>query len=306
MKTFSLKKYIPISLLFIAAFIFGISFSAQKEASAIPAFTMVSIRGFIAALFLFALLPLTDRLQGNVQTYKQSYRLFTKPEILGGIVCGTLLALASVLQQAGIGDGTDAGKASFITALYIVIVPILGLFSRKLPKWNVWLSVLLATIGFFLLCIKEEFHLSTSDFLVLLCAFAFSLQIVAIDFFAPKGDGVRISCIQFLTTGIICGALALILETPIVFQNFATYLPQILYLAIGSSGIGYTLQIVAQRNTPPTATSLVLSLESVFGAIAAAILLGETLTPKEFLGCVVVFTAVILAQVSFPKRKKSK
>ena len=306
MSRFCLKKYLPPCFLLLAAFIFGISFSAQKSAAEIPPFTLVALRSWIASLFLLFLLPLTDRLQGQKRLFgAEKKSLFTGKELIGGLVCGGFLALASILQQSGIGEGTDAGKASFITALYIVIVPLLGLVFKRLPRWNVWVSVLVAAVGFFLLCIDGDFRLAGSDLLVLLCSLGFAMQIVAIDFFAPKGDGVRISCIQFAFTATIATVLALIFERPIRFDGFNAYLPYVFYLGIVSSGIGYTLQIVGQKGTPPTAASLILSLESVFGAIAAAIFLKETLLPKEVIGCVLVFAAVILAQLSFQKRKKS-
>ena len=305
MTKFTFKKYLPPFLLFLSAFLFGVSFSAQKSASIIPPFTLVALRSWIASVFLLLILPLTDRLQKNNRklfSKQKESPLFTKLEIIGGIACGSLLATASILQQSGIGEGTDAGKASFITALYIVIVPLFGLFIKKRPRWNVWASVALACVGFFLLCVDGELHLSVSDLLVLLCALGFAAQIVTIDFFAPRGDGVRISCIQFTVSAVICTILSLIFEPMALQQDFTAYLPQVFFLAIVSSGIGYTLQIVGQNGTPPTAASLILSLESVFGAIGAAILLHEVLRPKELIGCIIVFAAVLLAQI-FPQSK---
>ncbi|MBQ8563811.1 MAG: DMT family transporter, partial [Firmicutes bacterium] len=199
-------------------------------------------------------------------------------------------------QQFGV-SYTTAGKAGFITTLYVVIVPIFSIFLRKKVKPIMWFCVMLGALGMYLLCMKDAtFSLQYGDFLVLLCAVAFAVHILVIDYFSPKVDSVRLSCIQFLvagTLGIICMFL---FETPVIENILACWFP-ILYAGVLSSGVAYTLQVVAQADADPTAASLILSLESVFAALSGIVLLGESLTVKELLGCVIIFVAIIIAQL---------
>ena len=225
-----------------------------------------------------------------------------KPLILGGVCCGVMLCIASNFQQFGI-SFTTVGKAGFITAMYILIVPILGLFMKKRVGAKVWLGVVLATIGLYMLCMTSEaFSLSKGDFLVLICAVFFSLHILIIDYFSPKCDGVRMSCIQFFVCGIICMVLAFIFETPSLRAILSGWLP-ILYAGVLSCGVAYTLQIVGQKNMDPTVASLILSLESVFSVLAGWVILHQTLSMRELLGCVLMFLAIILAQL--PEKTKA-
>ena len=216
--------------------------------------------------------------------------------MLGGICCGVMLCIASNFQQFGI-SFTTVGKAGFITAMYILIVPILGLFMKKKVGIKVWLGVVLATIGLYMLCMtSESFSLSKGDFLVLICAGFFSLHILIIDYFSPKVDGVRMSCIQFFVCGVISTAIAFIFENPSFSAILSGWLP-ILYAGVLSCGVAYTLQIVGQKNMDPTVASLILSLESVFSVLAGWVILHQTLSVRELFGCVLMFLAIILAQL---------
>lgn len=229
--------------------------------------------------------------------------LITKVEWIGGICCGLALCAASNFQQIGIAY-TTVGKAGFITALYVVIVPILGLFFKGRVSFVVWICVALSVIGLYLLCMTEgSLTLAYGDLLVLICAILFSVHIMVIDHFSPKGDGVVMSCIQFFVCGIVSGIIMLFVETPSIENILAAAMP-ILYAGVLSSGVAYTLQIVGQKDMNPTVASLILCLESVVSALAGWLILHEALTVRELLGCVLMFVAIVLAQVPMPERKK--
>ncbi len=229
--------------------------------------------------------------------------LVTKIEWIGGICCGLALCAASNFQQIGIAY-TTVGKAGFITALYVVIVPIMGLFFEKRVSFVVWICVVLSVIGLYLLCMTEgSLTLAYGDLLVLICAILFSVHIMVIDHFSPKGDGVVMSCIQFFVCGIVSGIIMLFVETPSIENIMAAAMP-ILYAGVLSSGVAYTLQIVGQKDMNPTVASLILCLESVVSAFAGWLILNEALTVRELLGCVLMFVAIVLAQMPMPERKK--
>jgi len=302
-----MKKYFSSFLMLIAAAIWGFAFVAQKEAAEVPSFTLVFARSLLGTVFLFFLIMILDRVTKNGRRPASRKGLdFTKTELVGGVACGIVLSLASVLQQSGINDGTDAGKAAFITALYVVLVPVFGLVLKRRAPINAWISVGIAVIGFYLLCIKGDLTLEFSDALVLLCAVVFTMHILVIDHFSPRCDGVRMSCIQFAVVTVVTLVSALILESPIEPAVIGSAIWPIVMLGIGSSGIAYTLQIVAQRNVNPAVASIIMSLESVFGVVGAAIILGEKMTPREYIGCAIVFAAVILSQLDFTSLKKKK
>ena len=294
----SLKKIIPPLLCLTAAMIWGFAFTAQKGAAMLDAFTVGSLRNIFATLFLLAVIPLFDKMKQKATGEKRK-KFFTKTELLGGAVCGIILTAASAFQQTGLQDGTDAGKAAFITALYVVLVPVISLALGKRTALSVWISVFVAAIGFYFLCIKGDFTLTPSDTLVLICALIFALHIIAIDRFSPSSDGVRLSCVQFFVSFILNSILVLIFEFPISTEALGEALPSLLYLGVCSSGIAYTLQILAQKDINPAACSVILSLESVFGVIGGAIFIGERMTGREYLGCAIVFFAVILSQIDF-------
>ena len=290
--------------------LWGFAFSAQKGAANLSAFTIGSVRNIFATIFLLAMIPFLDKFTKNGRKLISREKIFdfNKQELIGGLICGTILTVASAFQQFGVGEGTDAGKAAFITALYVVIVPLFYLCFGKKSPINVWISVGIAIVGFYLLCIKTDFSIVFSDLLVLLCAVIFALHIVAIDKYSPGCDGVRLSCVQFFVAFIFNTILTLIFDSPINFAEIGAALPSLIYLGICSSGIAYTLQIVGQGmdGVNPAVASIILSLESVFGVIGAAIVHSEVMAVREYIGCVIVFAAVVLSQISFKPSKKHK
>lgn len=226
-----------------------------------------------------------------------------KNTIIGGICCGSFLTAASLFQQMGV-VYTTAGKAGFITAMYMLLVPIINfVFFKKKNTWLVWTGVLIGVIGMYLLCIKDGFSLTYGDTLVCICALLFSGHILCCDHFVQLGNPIQISAIQFLTTAVISSIIAWIAEAPSPEKILSAAIP-ILYCGIVSGGIGYTLQMVAQKYTDPTIASLLMSLESVFAVIAGAVLLGERMTARELAGCIVMFAAIVLVQIPLPERRR--
>ena len=302
-----MKRYLSFLILITAAVVWGLGFVMQKVAAAIEPFTLCAIRSFLAFIFLIFAIMGFDRLSKNGRHLFSKKGLdFKKSEIIGGAVCGIILFAAANLQQMGLGEGTDAGKASFITALYMVFVPIYSLFFKKKMRPIVPICVIIAVVGFYLLCINENFSIAPSDLLVFFCSLTFAVQIIAIDIsLSYEGtDGVRLSCIQFLTAGVFSLIAALIFERGQTLANTMEYLPQLIYLGAVSSGVGFTFQILGQKHTPPAVASIVLSLESVFGALAGALILKEKMLPREYIGCAVIFVAVILSQIDFEALRK--
>ena len=300
-----MKRYFSSFLMLIAAAIWGFAFVAQKQAEAVPAFTLVFARSLLGTVFLFFLIILLDRvLRTGRRLVSKNGLDFTKTEIIGGVCCGLVLSVASVLQQSGMNNGTDAGKSAFITALYVVLVPVFGLVLKKRAPINAWLSVGIAVVGFYLLCITDGFSLEFSDALVLMCAVVFAVHILVIDRFSPKCDGVRMSCIQFAVVTVVTLVFSLILESPMKVDAVGAAIWPIVMLGIGSSGIAYTLQIVAQRNVNPAVASVIMSLESVFGFLGGVMILGETMSTRQYIGCAIVFAAVLLSQLDFSELGK--
>jgi len=224
-----------------------------------------------------------------------------RPLILGGVLCGAILTAACVLQQAGIGNNeTSPGKDAFVSALYMVIVPIFALFLGKRSPLPVYLCTVVAVFGLWLLCMGSGTALSVGDVQVIACAFVFAAHILAVDRVAPYVDGIRLSAVQFLTSGVLSGVFMLIFETPTWKGILAALLP-LLFAGIFSNGIAYTLQIVGQQRTAPTLASLVLSLESVFAVLAGMVLLGEYPSGREIAGMAVIFAAIVCAQLPFDR-----
>lgn len=296
-------------LLVLTAFIWGCAFVAQSVGmDYVGPFTFNAARSILGGIALLPVIYVMNRGKKkrdvlpdeNMVKHAAEKKQERKTLLLGGICCGAALAVASSLQQIGI-MYTSAGKAGFITALYILIVPIIGIFLGKRAGKKVWIGVALAVVGMYFLCINGGFSIARGDFYVILCAVGFSVHILVIDHFSPKVDGVSMSCIQFFVSGILCGIPALIFEQPQIGGMLSAWMP-ILYAGVLSSGVGYTLQIVAQKKTDPTVASLLMSLESVFSVLAGWVILGERLSGREMFGCVLVFAAVILAQL--PERRK--
>lgn len=279
-------------LLFLAAFIWGVAFVAQSVGM-----DYMGPFSFNGARFLMGsivLLPLV-LYRRKKDKEKQVKRADLKTTLIGGCCCGLALCSAALLQQFGI-MYTTVGKAGFITTLYIIIVPIMGIFLKKKVPGKVWLAAVIAAVGMYLLCMSESFRLSRGDTYVFICAVLFSVHILVIDYFSPKADGVELSCLQFLTAGVICSVAALILEKP-QLSNFVDGIIPLAYAGIMSSGVAYTLQIVGQKDLDPTVASLILSMESVVSMLAGWVLLGQALSLRELFGCLLVFGAVILVQL---------
>ena len=224
---------------------------------------------------------------------------------MGGLLCGSALAFASFFQQVGIDNGTESGKAAFITAMYIVFVPVLGIFIKKRTPKIAWFCILLGVIGLYLLCVTDGFSVKLSDIYVMICSVLFGIHILLLDHFTAFCDNFKLSNLQFLTTCLVTCIFALFTES---FDAKAIYdsLFAILYLGIFSSGIAYTLQVFAQKGANPALTALLLSMESLFGVISSAIILSEVLTIQEYIGCAVMFIAVMICSMpeKFTKNKK--
>ena len=292
------KQQIPLKnslLLLLTATIWGVAFVAQSVGmDYVGGFTFNMARSLIGSAVLLPVIWFMGR--NSSKKAEETQGSGSRKDLLwGGLACGILMCLASNFQQFGI-KYTTVGKAGFITACYIVIVPIIGLFLGKKCSKFIWAAVAMALIGLYLLCITDGFSIGKGDLLVLVCAFLFSIHILVIDHFSPKADGVKLSCIQFLTCGILSAIPALILEHPQVSSILAAWQP-ILYAGVMSCGVAYTLQVIGQKNMNPTVASLILSMESCISVLAGWIILGQQLSAKEILGCVIMFAAIILAQL---------
>lgn len=299
MQTTRSKEIISTLLLLLTAMIWGAAFVAQSVgADNVGAFTFLASRSWLAGV---ALLPLVAVMRRRSPVESPKPEGDRRTLILGGLLCGFFLFIASAAQQMGIATTTTA-KAGFLTALYVILVPILSILIRKRVPPQVWGSAVIAVIGLYLLCMKGRFTLESGDALELLCAFLFACHIMVIDHFSPKVDGITMSCIQFFACAVFSTVCALLLEHP-HWAQIRTALIPILYAGIFSSGVGYTLQIISQKNLHPTVASITMSLESVFSALFGWLLLHQTLNGREILGCVLMFAAIILAQLPAPKKK---
>ncbi len=299
-------KEIPLKnslYLLLTATIWGIAFVAQSVGMEyLGPFTFNSVRCLIGGAVLLPLIWVREKKAVWIQASDtaEQKRIRKKNLVSGGICCGLLLFLASNFQQFGI-QYTTVGKAGFITACYIVIVPVLGLFLGKKCSPFLWAAVFLALTGLYLLCITDGFSIGLGDLLVLVCALLFSFHILVIDHFSPLADGVKMSCIQFFICGILSGIAALFTESLEVSALFDAWVP-LLYAGVLSCGVAYTLQIVGQRGMNPTVASLILSLESCISVLAGWILLGQKLSSREIFGCAVMFAAIVLAQLPQKRR----
>ena len=292
----------------LAAFIWGTAFVAQDVcADAMGAFTFNGTRYYIAVLSLLVVLAVSSGFRKDRPQVTPAEKKAQRRQLwLGGFCCGTVLAIASNFQQAGLVAGTDGGKAGFITALYVVLVPVFGLFLGRKGSAQLWVSMVVAVLGLYLLCMKNGFgSIESSDWLLLSCAVLFSFQIIAVDHFSPQVDGVRLSLAEFLVVSVESTAAALLFETPSAAQFAENALP-ILYCGIMSSGVAYTLQILGQRDLNPAIASLIMCLESVFSALGGWMLLHQNLSAREVFGCVLIFAAVVLAQLPLEMLHRAK
>lgn len=288
-------------MLTLTALIWGSAFVAQSVGmDYVEPFTYLFSRNVIGGIILIPIMKFVDKFNGK-ENNPSAEPNDKRTLIIGGICCGIALFVASSFQQIGI-KYTSVGKAGFITSLYMIIVPIFGIFLKKHVPKKVWIAVVIAIIGMYFLCMTGETGINNGDILVLLCAVGFSFHILIIDHFSPKVDGVHLSCIQFWICALISFFPMVILEKPTFSMILAAWAP-ILYAGALSSGAGYTLQIIAQKDIEPTIASLICSLESVFSVLFGWLILHQALSGKELFGCALVFAAVILTQI--PEKSKA-
>ena len=298
------RKMLGNLLLTLTAMIWGTAFVGQRVGmESIEPFTFTAARMALAAVAVGVVSLIIDRKKPDSENRViEREKQITRYTLIGGLCCGVFLTAGSLFQQVGV-VYTSAGKAGFITAMYMLLVPVINfLFFKKRNSLRVWLAVLVGVAGMYLLCMTEGFSLAKGDTLVLICAFMFSGHILCCDYFAPRGKAITISAIQFAVTSLISAVFAFLFEEPSWAKVVSAMIP-ILYCGLISGGVGYTLKIVAQKYTDPTIASLLMSLESVFAVIAGALLLGERMSGRELLGCVVMFAAIVLVQI--PEKKKS-
>ena len=318
------KKMLGNLLLLLTAMIWGTAFVAQRVGmDSIEPITFNASRMALAAVMVGALAYVLRQKQ-KIEALRLALSKQTLPAgeehiarnaedstapwkntLTGGICCGLFLTAGSVFQQMGV-VYTSAGKAGFITAMYMLFVPIINyiLFKKK-NSWLVWLAVFIGVGGMYLLCVKEDFTLTRGDMLVCICALMFSGHILCCDYFVKLANPIELAAIQFATASVVSAVIAFLTETP-VWAGIVSAAVPIIYCGVVSGGIGYTLQIVAQKYTDPTVASLLMSLESVFAVIAGAVLLGEQMSSRELLGCVIMFAAIILVQVPLPGGRKDQ
>lgn len=305
--------------LFLTAMIWGAAFVAQSVSmDYIGPFTFICLRSVIGGLFLIPVIIVLDGIRKKSQNEsadvvnsenilhieteeKQRLSWKNKQLIEGGIVCGIFLFFANCFQQTGI-QYTTVGKAGFITTFYIIIVPLIGLFFKKYCGILTWIGVVVALAGLYFLCITQKLTIQRGDALILCCSVLYAGQILAIDHYNPFVDGVKMSCIQFLTGGILGAVFMLLFENPSIAMILSAAGP-ILYTGIMSTGVGYTFQIVGQKGLNPTVAALILSLESVFSALSGYLFLHQVLTTRELIGCALMFIAIVLAQLPDIRRK---
>lgn len=302
------RKLISNVSLVVAAIVWGIAFVSQEQAAKyIDTFTVNALRSFVAVVALMPLIFITAKVSNKpvLEKSKADRKLLIK----AGVMCGTLLCVSANLQQFGISlypkDVAISARSGFITALYVVLVPICGMIFKKKVSFTVWISVMVATVGLYLLCGTNGLSgIYLGDAVVLCCALCFSFQILCVDHFIDRVDGVKLSAVQFLTCGVLSMILMLVFEKPSV-ENILLASKYILYLGVVSSGVGYTLQIIGQKYSDnPTVASILMSLECVFAAIGGYLFMNKMLSDVEIIGCIVMFAAIVLAQI--PIKKKSK
>ena len=289
----------------LTAFIWGTAFTAQSiVAQHLGPLTFNAIRSVVAAIAILLLDLAAAKLVKGRRNLFQLTKAEWKRLLIGGSLCGLMLFLASTMQQIGIAD-TSAGKTGFITAMYIIIVPFFGLFQGKRPTPLLWVSVAMAAGGLYFLCVTDGFTVAPSDLIVLLCAVLFAGHILVVDRFSGGLDGIQMSCVQFFTVVILASAAAFLWESPSL-QAVSLCVGPILYCGLLSGGLGYTLQILAQKDANPTVVSILLSTESVFAVLGGAVILHERMGGREIFGCVLMLAAVILAQLPGSSKKTTE
>ena len=305
------KKVRNSCLLVLTALIWGVAFVAQTTGGdAVGAFSFNCIRSLIGGVVLIPVICVLDKKNDRKPKTREEKRTL----LTGGIACGCVMFVATSFQQLGINAGTEAGKAGFLTACYILLVPIFGMALKKKCGWNIWVGVLMTLVGLYLLCLKNGFSLRFSDILVMVCSVCFALHILLVDHFSPLVDGVRLSSIQFLVSGAIGILPTFVIVMKHSVSGFLAWLPAlrawaawgpVLDAGVLSCGVAYTLQIIGQNGLNPTVASLLMSLESVFSVLAGWVLLGQKLSGREILGCAVIFAAIVLAQIPVESLNRS-
>ena len=298
------KKVLGNILLILTAFIWGTAFVGQRQGMEhMGPITFNACRMALAALTIGTVsFVLRKRdAQKRQDMSDQSRREYRKNTVIGGICCGFFLTIAALFQQMGM-VYTTAGKGGFITAMYILLVPVINwiLFKRK-SRPLVWIAVLMGIAGIYLLCVTEGLTLEKGDALVMVCPFFFAGHILCCDYFVQRANPVELSAIQFFTVTVLSTIIAFIVENP-TWQQVAEAVVPIVWLGVLSGGIGYTFQIIAQQYTDPTVASLLMSLEAVFAVLAGTVLLGERMSARELFGAAIMFAAIILAQIPAGKR----
>jgi len=313
MKRKQLRSLTGSLMLLVGSMIWGSAFVAQSSGmDYIGPYTFNGIRFLIGALALLPVVvirriyhsrksPASEQSAQLTPKEKRSRLLFT---IIAGLVAGVAVFIPTTLQQIGLVE-TSPGKSGFITAMYIVTVPLLSLFLGKKIKLNVWASIAIAVAGLYFLCVTEQLSITRSDTITLISVFFWAVQILVIDYYAPKVDCFLLSCMEFFVAGLLSLVPMFILEEPDI-NAIMQCAPSLLYVGIMSCGVAYTLQPLGQKRTPPTLASILMSLESVFAVLTGYIVLGDALSPRELLGCVLMFSAVILAQIPFGSKKEEK
>ncbi len=293
-----MKQIKSLALLLMTAMIWGFAFVTQKMgADHVGTFTFIGARFIIGAMSLIPVILIFEKKEEDIKIHNKK----TTDTFKIGIVAGVILFIASSLQQVGIEITGSAGKASFLTGLYAVLVPIFGIFLGKRTSFNVWIGAFLAVAGMFLICVNDKFVIGRGDDVLLVCAVFYTFHILVIDKFVNKLYAIRFAGTQFAVCGVLGIVCALIFETIYIDEILNALIP-ILYCGVMSSGVAYTCQIIGQKNADPTYASIILSTESMFGAIGGAIILHEVMTGRGYVGCALIFAGVIISQLVFKKK----
>ena len=289
-----------------AAIVWGFAFVAQRDSmDTIGPFLYSAIRMFLGSLALIPVFLVTDRIKNSKNTVTAVQKKDSQKALIkGGIAAGIVIFFAANMQQVGL-VSTDAGKTAFITALYILLVPIMSIFMKRKTNINNWIGAVIGAAGLYFLCVTSQFTVAAGDIIVFIGAFGWAFHILIVDHFAPKVNAAKLTCVQFVVAGFISLIVSLIVEDN-TFAAAVACAPSLLYTGIMSCGVGFTLQVVGQKNANPTTASILLSMESVFGALAGFVFLNETMTGRELAGCALMMTAVIIAQLPVMHRKKEQ
>jgi len=289
-------------LLLLTAAIWGFAFVAQRVGSQyVGAFTFNGVRFALGSISLIPLIIYFDKRKKSGSDNEGKVEFSVKKSILSGVVVGIVLYIAATLQQVGL-IYTTAGKASFITGLYMVFVPIIGIFLKHKVGKNSWVGVVIAVVGLYLLSVNENFRIGYGDLLEVIGAIFWAIHILTIDYFSSKMDALKLSCIQFATCSFLSLVTALIFEQ-ITMSGISQALVPILYGGFLSVGVAYTLQVVAQKNAKPSHAAMILSMESVFGAVGGAILLGESMSSRGYMGCILILGGILVSQIRFSPKQ---